>query len=524
MCKCMMAATVALTLASAFAKVEIVQNGSLEKAEGGMPVGWENVGEYLSEGGNHFLRLEQKKPGEMVSVYRRCDVPAGAKRAVMSFRGRVFGLVVGENPWYDARVIVNFKDKDGKGLKGESVYFNGDTVGWEQRSAAWDIPEGTAYVEYMPSLFNCKAGRFDFDDLSFVLTEDGKAADKDEAKPKLPECPLCPLTAKDELRVKGNRLVNAAGQEVWLQGVAIPSLEWMVDGDHVRESTAWAVADWQAKVIRLAVHEDFWFGRAEKEFNRRNDGGAAYRKTVDEIVDYANARGTYVVIDLHEYKAPTVAHARFWADCAKRYANRPGVLFDLLNEPHGISWREWRDGGELKDGSSGSNPDENDEAKDVKSSIGMQKLVETVRATGAKNVVICGGLDWAYDCSGVTNGYELKDPSGHGIVYSVHVYPWKANWQKCFLDCAAKHPLFLGEVGCQDFKMPFETELKDPYAWATDILALIQQHRLNWTAWSFHPSASPCVISGWDYKPTACWGAFVRAALRGSRFGLSRLR
>ena len=31
----------------------------------------------------------------------------------------------------------------------------------------------------------------------------------------------------------------------------------------------------------------------------------------------------------------------------------------------------------------------------------MQEMLDAVRATGRKNVVIAGGLDWAYDFSGI---------------------------------------------------------------------------------------------------------------------------
>jgi len=89
----------------------------------------------------------------------------------------------------------------------------------------------------------------------------------------------------------------------------------------------------------------------------------------------------------------------------------------------------------------------------------------------------------------------LKDPSGNGIMYSTHVYPWKSNWEKHFLEAAKHHPIFVGEVGCQDKKMPFEQSLKDPYVWAPKMLACIQENQLNWTAWSFHPSAGPVVIT-----------------------------
>ena len=55
----------------------------------------------------------------------------------------------------------------------------------------------------------------------------------------------------------------------------------------------------------------------------------------------------------------------------------------------------------------------------------MQQLYDTVRATGAQNLVIIGGLNWAYDLSGVPAQpdrrlqHRLRDPplqppDGHG--------------------------------------------------------------------------------------------------------------
>ena len=514
---------------SAFAAVELVRNVDMEAVDaGGSPVEWAGgpARWMKEENGNHFLRLVQSEPGKMSCVYRKHEIPEGCDRAAISFRARLSGFVRGDQPWFDARVIVNIKDKDGNTLASQPIFFNADTDGWTRREETIAFPAGAKFFEYMPALFNCKAGAFDFDDLRVTLLKPDEKVGKKVPKAKgreLPKVKARPLGERDALHVDGNRLLNAAGDEVWLQGVAICSLEWLADGDHIEDSFAWAIADWRANCIRLAVCTEFWFGEG-KQHNARNDGGEGYRRLMDRLIDYANARGCYVAIDLHEYKAPTTRHAKFWTECAKRYANRPGVLFDILNEPHGISWREWRDGGELKDGGGRDEVNETGDGKVVNRSIGMQKLVETVRATGAKNVIIAGGLDWAYDCSGVMNGYELKDAAGNGIMYSVHVYPWKSDWKGKFLACAEKHPLFLGEVGCQPFKMPWESKLVDPYEWAPDVIACIQRHRLNWTAWSFHVSASPCVIADWDYNPTTCWGAFVRAALRGARFESDRLR
>lgn len=40
-------------------------------------------------------------------------------------------------------------------------------------------------------------------------------------------------------------------------------------------------------------------------------------------------------------------------------------------------------------------------------SVGMQGLVNAVRATGAKNIIVAGGIGYAGDLSGAVNGYAL---------------------------------------------------------------------------------------------------------------------
>ena len=154
--------------------------------------------------------------------------------------------------------------------------------------------------------------------------------------------------------------------------------------------------------------------------------------------------------------------------------------------------------------------------------IGMQGLVDAVRSTGAKNLVSAGGLDWAYTLDGVLEGYALDDGN---LMYESHCYPWKRHWKKAFLDAAGKFPVLMGEVGAQDTPMPFEKpgDFVPPEDWVPDMLATIQEHRLNWTAWCFHPKASPCLITGWDYEPTPYWGVFAKRALAGERFEPGRM-
>src|SRR5581483_11560151 len=85
------------------------------------------------------------------------------------------------------------------------------------------------------------------------------------------------------------------------------------------------------------------------------------------------------------------------------YRDDGRVLFELYNEPHNVSWEIWRSGGDTGDGWQ---------------AVGMQALYDAVRATGAHNLVVIGGLDWGYDLSGVPS----HRVAGYNILYSTHPY------------------------------------------------------------------------------------------------------
>lgn len=330
--------------------------------------------------------------------------------------------------------------------------------------------------------------------------------------------PAAPLK---ELKVQGNRIVDPSGNEVWLQGLCIDSLEWSYSGDNMMRALKIATDTWKSNAIRIPVHQKYWFGKGEYQ----NGNFESYRKLIDQLVEESAKRGAYLILDLHVFGFPAQEHVDFWKDAAARYKDNPAVLFDLFNEPHSISWEVWQKGGDPKKGvRKDVNVAENDIKQAEGMSTGMQALIDAVRSTGARNIVIAGGLDWGYDLSGVLSGFDLKDASGNGIVYSTHVYPWKSDWQKLFLNAAAKHPLFVGEVGCQDTPMPWQKSTESPETWAPDMIGCIQKYRLNWTGFSFHPGCGPRAVGDWQYTPTPYWGAYVKRALAGDKFEMKKMR
>lgn len=366
--------------------------------------------------------------------------------------------------------------------------------------------------------------------LASLLSSPGQTPPKPETPPsEAPQPEKFPL----ELKVAGNRLKNSAGRDVWLQGVHVVSMEWNPKGESVLAATKEAIENWKANVIRLSIKDDFWYGKGAKNFPQ-NDGGAAYRQLVDDVVNFSANRGVYVVLDHHRFGYVKEEHLPFWKELAEKYKNHPAVLFDIFNEPHGTTWEIWRNGGVIVPKKKKTDADEaaflsaEEKAKNETGpySPGMQKLVEAVRETGAKNIIIAGGLDYAYDLSGIVEGYALEDKTGNGIMYATHIYPWKKNWEKKILPTAALHPIFVGEVGAQEKKLSFipASAQENPYTWCPDVIAFIQKHKLNWTAFSFHPKASPVMITDWSFTPTPFWGAYVKEALAGKQFELKKMR
>ncbi len=493
-------------------------------------------GTWETEDGNHFLRLTSPRSGEMVMLYRPIDLPAGIKALELKWRQRVTNLKAGKEPWFDARLMLEFKDAAGKHLpsKPSPPYTQANTKGWVERSARFLVPEEAVTLELMPCLFQVERGTFDLDDFSLKPIEAGPLIAEAQAAAAVDQrayvAPEQPNRAKwpHELHVDGTKVLDQDGHEVWLQGVNAGGLETLVQDKHILKSALVAVDDWKANIVRLPMKEEFWFGKSPLQ----KDGGKAYRDTIDNIVTLVANRGAYLLLDLHRFRAPTQEHLDFWKDAAAHFKDHPAVLFDLFNEPHDTSWEVWKNGGFVAEKKQGV--DESaflTEEEKIKNnagfhSVGMQALVNAVRSTGAHNVIVASGLAWAGDLSGVANGYALEDKSGHGIIYGWHNYNWHKDWQGRVLGAAAKYPILVGEVGADVKKMDFipSADQEDPYTWVPDMLGFIQKYKLNWTAWCLHPAATPVLISDWNYTPTPYWGVFAKEALAGKKFEMKRMR
>lgn len=275
-------------------------------------------------------------------------------------------------------------------------------------------------------------------------------------------------TPQPAVAVRGNHLIDASGRTLQLRGANISGLEntpiqgWATSSDGYNNwgdsglgtEPDWSLlAAWHMNAVRLPLNESSWLGTACTNPNtgakQNPDPGGNYRATVQKSVADAVAAGLYVILDLH-WSAPGSYCATgqtqmanqensisFWTSIANTFKANPAVMFELFNEPFGLSkypiptsdWSILRDGGLY---ASFVHQNSNTGAMDVTTltwqATGMQAMLDAVRATGATNVVLVGTMGWNGDLR-QWSIFAPSDPIGQMAV-AWHVYPWHKDHSK----------------------------------------------------------------------------------------------
>jgi hypothetical protein len=273
------------------------------------------------------------------------------------------------------------------------------------------------------------------------------------------------------LAVRANHLVNAQGQVTRLLGVDRSGTEYaceqgwgIFDGPDDAASVA-AMARWHINAVRLPLNEGCWLDLytlandgADQGRDPTPDEGAAYRHAIEAYVALLHRADIAVILDLHGLDAPDgldvgpmadAAHSpAFWTSVARTFKNDHGVLFDLYNEPHDISWSCWLHGCVVA--ASGA----------TYRTAGMQSLVNAVRATGATQPLMIGGLQYSSDESQIRR-YLPRDPD-HQLVVSFHTYNFSgcarlSCWDATILPLSRVMPVVTGEFGEDDCATQYST-------------------------------------------------------------------
>ena len=333
-------------------------------------------------------------------------------------------------------------------------------------------------------------------------------------------------TPAPQLHVSGNEIENAAGSQVILHGVNRSGAEyacvqgWGFFDGPVDEASIQAIKSWtHVTAVRVPLNEACW--NAES-YVASAYSGANYQAAVENYVKLLNANGIVAILDLHwtdglyigtssgcssaeatcQKPMPDSAEAiPFWTSVATAFKGNNAVIFDLFNEPYASratgsttsGWQCWENGGTC--------------VGIGYPVAGMQSMVNAVRSTGAGNILMLGGEEYANDLSQWLT-YEPTDPDGD-LVASWHSYDGNTcNTQSCWTSqvapVMAKVPVIVGEMGEGDcagtYIDPLTTWLESEN---TGFLAW------TWDAWG---SCSNVLISDYTGTPTG-YGAAYKAIL-----------
>lgn len=255
-----------------------------------------------------------------------------------------------------------------------------------------------------------------------------------------------PAVRLPRLAVKGAALVRESdGVEVRLRGVNVCGFEFDATGANWELGPSGSgllavLADptrWKANVVRMPVNQQ-WFVEDE-----------AYVGRLEQVIDDANARGLYVILDvqwelgkkldpyyLNILEVPTFGPGNtteaFWLKASSRWANRTNVLYDLINEPHGRGEDE--------------------------TAAAMQVLVSAIRVRSSEAVIVVGGPNWAHSI----DAYRAHPLAGTNLVYSAHQYlPYDTTelFKGNFVNAAKTLPVLLGEFVAEPQSMDYARAL-----------------------------------------------------------------
>ncbi|MEA2418406.1 MAG: endoglucanase [Thermoleophilaceae bacterium] len=339
-------------------------------------------------------------------------------------------------------------------------------------------------------------------------------------------CLAVPATsnAAPQLKVKGNHLVDTrgGGQTFVPRGVNWPSFEYACSDGYGYSNAASAsnvgpnaagaavIASWHINTVRIPLNQDCWLG---EDGLPRFGKASGYRAAVKRWVRTLHEADLAVVLDLHwsgpagvvsdgQRALPDDRSDDFWTSVARAFKRDHSVIFDVFNEPYSrydangtlvfdLTWECWRSGGcavprtgdrQALDGGTFT-------------AIGLWTLVDTIRATGAKQPILLGGVDYASDL----RQWLANRPEDKQVIASFHNYGGHAChvpscWDEVIAPIAAETPVVTGEFGETDCATSPESFM----TWA-------DQHGVGYLMWAW-----------WVLPDSACSTLSVLADVRGT--------
>ncbi|MEU0274360.1 cellulase family glycosylhydrolase [Streptomyces sp. NPDC006307] len=288
-----------------------------------------------------------------------------------------------------------------------------------------------------------------------------------------------PVSINGQLHVCGVNLCNQYNRPIQLRGMSTHGIQWFSKCYNNASLDALA-KDWKSDLFRIAMYV--------QEGGYETDP-AGFTARVNSLVDMAEARGMYAMIDFHTLTPGdpnyNIERAKtFFASVAARNAGKKNVIYEIANEPNGVSWAA------------------------IKSYA--EQVIPVIRAADPDAVVIVGTRGWS--SLGVSDGSNeteiINNPvNATNIMYAFHFYAasHQDNYRATVSRAASKLPLFVTEFGTVTYTGGGAVDQASSKAW----LDLLDQHKIGYANWTYSDANEgsaafkPGTCNGTDYSSSA---------------------
>jgi endoglucanase len=312
------------------------------------------------------------------------------------------------------------------------------------------------------------------------------------------QAPAAPARSSEFVHVNGARLIGVRGQTLRLIGVDRSGTEYACAGPvagggfgygvfqgPTDDRSIRAMLSWDINAVALPLNEACWlggYGGLNPQFT-----GPRYRAAIIRYVRRLNHFGIYAVLRLsgaapgdHAYGSDPAStdeipmadsdhSVAFWRAVAAAFKHDKMVLFHTFDEPHDVGWVCLLHGCTADDAPDGTS------RYGSYRTAGNQTIVNTIRATGARQPIILSGPGFASDLTGWQR-YLPHDPF-HQLVADVSSFDYSdfvVSHQAELRAFTRTHPVIVGGFGDTNCTSTYSRRLMR-------IMDSIKQSYLAWT-------------------------------------------
>ncbi|WP_447003231.1 cellulase family glycosylhydrolase [Saccharothrix isguenensis] len=282
-----------------------------------------------------------------------------------------------------------------------------------------------------------------------------------------------PADVNGQLRVCGVKLCNQYGKPIQLRGMSTHGIQWY--SQCVKTASLDALAsDWGADVLRISMYVQ----EGGYETNPRR-----FTDMVHGYIEEATRRGLYALVDWHQLTPgdpnANISLARtFFTEVASRHRDKTNIIYDIANEPNGVSWAG------------------------IKSYA--EQMIPVIRAQDPDGVVFVGTHGWG--SLGISDGRTEQDIVNNPInatnfMYTFHFYAasHQDEYFAALQRAASRIPIFVTEFGTQTYT----GDGANDFAYSQRYLDFLAANKIGWTNWNF----SDDFRSGAVFKEGTCAGS-----------------